>query len=198
MSNSDLYTVDELVDEICKYKSYFGENGGVTASGGEPLLQIDFIIQLFKKLKKLHIHTACDTSGITFDSSNPKNVAKHLELLKVTDLFLLDIKHMNEEKHTKLTGKGNKDILSFARFLSDQGKPIWIRHVVIPGITLIEEDLLELRKFIRELNTVEHIELLPYHTMGTSKYQRLGIAYPLKDVLPPTKEQMEAVYQLFE
>ncbi|MDE6661260.1 MAG: pyruvate formate lyase-activating protein [Anaeroplasmataceae bacterium] len=189
--NSLIYTVDELVEEILQYKSYFGSDGGVTVSGGEPLLQIDFIIELFKKLKEFHIHTACDTSGITFNKEDEVSLAKHLELLEVCDLFLLDIKHINDEEHKKLTKVGNKNILEFAKFLSAHKKKMWIRHVIVPGITLNKEYLKELRAFIDTLDSVEKVEALPYHTMGKVKYQNLGIEYPLENVEAPTTEEME-------
>ncbi|MDE5545911.1 MAG: pyruvate formate lyase-activating protein, partial [Anaeroplasmataceae bacterium] len=189
--NAKLYSVEELLEEILKYQSYFGEHGGVTVSGGEPLLQIDFIIELFTQLKKLNIHTACDTSGVTFHKEDKENVKKHLELLKVTDLFLLDIKHIDNEEHKKLTKVGNENILEFARFLSDHHKSMWIRHVIVPGITLDKVYLKKLKQFIDTLNGVEKIEALPYHTMGKVKYQNLGIEYPLEPVLPPSKEEME-------
>ncbi|MDE5856676.1 MAG: pyruvate formate lyase-activating protein [Anaeroplasmataceae bacterium] len=189
--NANLYSVDELIEEILKYQSYFGEDGGVTASGGEPLLQIDFIIELFKRLKKLNIHTACDTSGITFNKEDKESLSRHLKLLEVTDLFLLDIKHIDNEEHKKLTRVGNQNILDFARFLSEHKKKMWIRHVIVPGITLNEKYLRELRSFIDTLDCVEKVEALPYHTMGKVKYQNLGIEYPLENVEPPTQEEME-------
>ncbi|MDE6413793.1 MAG: pyruvate formate lyase-activating protein [Anaeroplasmataceae bacterium] len=189
--NAKLYSVDELIEEILKYQSYFGSDGGVTASGGEPLLQMDFIIELFKRLKELKIHTACDTSGVTFHKEDKENISKHLELLKVTDLFLLDIKHIDDNEHKKLTRVSNVNILDFARFLSEHHKPMWIRHVIVPGITLNEDYLKRLRQFIDTLDGVEKIEALPYHTMGKVKYQNLGIEYPLESVLPPTKEEMD-------
>lgn len=185
-----LYTVEELLEEILKYKSYITPNGGVTVTGGEPLLQIDFICELFKRLKSEGIHTACDTSGITFHPTQLDNVRKHEKLLSVTDLFLLDIKHIDNEKHKLLTGVENENILAFARFLSEHNKSMWIRHVLIPKITGNDKDLLRLKKFINELKSVEKIEVLPYHTMGILKYQRLGIPYPLKGVKPPTKEEV--------
>ena len=198
MENAKMYTVEELIKEIMKYESYISNGGGVTVSGGEPLLQIEFVTALFQRLKELHIHTACDTSGITFQPKNITSVRLHKKLIEVTDLFLLDIKEMNQEEHQKLTGKTNQNILAFAEFLSLNNKSIWIRHVVIPGITLREENLLRLREFIRSLKTVEKIEFLPYHTMGIEKYKQLQMEYPLEGVVPPTNEQMEYVHQLFE
>ncbi|MCM1196484.1 MAG: radical SAM protein, partial [Roseburia sp.] len=189
--NADLYTVDELIEEILKYQSYFSEGGGVTASGGEPLLQIEFIIELFKKLKELNIHTACDTSGVTFNKEDKNSLSKHLKLLEVCDLFLLDIKHIDSKEHKKLTKMGNQNVLDFARFLSDHNKKMWIRHVIVPGITLNEKYLKELYLFIDTLKGVEKVEALPYHTMGKVKYQNLGIEYPLETVEPPTEEEME-------
>ena len=157
MDGAEEYTVDMLLEEILKYKSYFGENGGVTVSGGEPLLQIEFVIELFKRLKEYHIHTACDTSGITFQPSNSKNVELHERLLEVTDLVLLDIKHIDPLEHKRLTGFDNENILAFARFLSIHNQPMWIRHVIIPTITLNEVYLKKLKKFIDSLNTVENL-----------------------------------------
>lgn len=185
-----LYTVTELLEEILKYKSYITPDGGVTATGGEPLLQMEFIIELFRCLKEEGIHTACDTSGITFAPKDIKNIQRHERLLEVTDLFLLDIKHIHNQKHKALTGVENTNILKFAKFLSDHNKKMWIRHVLIPGITANDEDLLELKAFLDTLKTVEKIEVLPYHTMGILKYQKLGMPYPLKGVKPPTKEEV--------
>lgn len=192
------YSVDELIEEILKYKSYITPNGGVTASGGEPLLQIEFICELFKRLKQFGIHTACDTSGVTFNPKSEESLKLHKRLLEVTDLFLLDIKHIDNEEHKKLTGVENKNILAFAKFLSSNHKKIWIRHVLIPGITLNESALKRLRDFIKKLETVEKIEVLPYHTLGTLKYEKLGITYPLKGVMPPTKEEIMYAKKLLE
>lgn len=191
------YTVDELVQEALKYKGYFATGGGVTATGGEPLMQIDFLIEFFKELKKYKIHTAVDTSGIIFDKNNEAVINKLRELMSITDLFLLDIKHIDNEEHLKLTGKGNSNILEFAKFLSDNDKKMWIRHVIVPGITLNDEYLTKTKEFINSLRTVDKIEVLPYHTMGTVKYQQLGIAYPLDGVVAPTKDEVRhAKYML--
>lgn len=194
--NAKYYEPEEIVREALKYKRYYGQTGGITVSGGEPLLQIDFVIELMKQFKAKGIHTACDTSGITFNVLDEESVAKHLELLSYVDLFLLDIKHIRPEEHQKLTGKDNAPVLSFAKFLSDHQKKMWIRHVLVPGITANETYLKELRAFIDTLNTVEKVEVLPYHTMGIVKYQNLGIDYPLKDVLPPSKEEVKMAKEI--
>lgn len=196
MSDASEEDVLSIVSQVLKYKGYFGQNGGVTVSGGEPLLQIDFVIALFKELKKYQIHTACDTSGYTFDPADEKSIKKHLELIQYTDLFLLDIKHIEDEHHQELTGVSNHNTLSFARFLSDHQKKMWIRHVLVPGITTNEVSLQKLKCFIDELKTVEKIEVLPYHTMGTVKYQKLGMKYPLEGVLPPTKDEIRRAKQI--
>ena len=188
--NSIIQTVDEVYNQAIKYRGYFSNGGGVTITGGEPLVQIDFVIELFKKFKDNNIHTALDTSGILFDKSNKELLNKYYELIKYTDLFLLDIKHIDNNKHIELTGKSNKNVLDFARFLSDNNKDMWIRHVLVPGITLNDEYLNKTKEFIDTLKTVKKIEVLPYHTMGIVKYENLGIEYKLKDVLPPTKEEV--------
>lgn len=185
------YTAEEIVSRALRYKNYFGDKGGVTVTGGEPLVQIDFVIELFKILKEKGIHTCVDTSGITFNPESQESVDKHEALTKWTDLFLLDIKHIDEEACKKLTGHSNKNTLAFAKFLSDHGKKTWIRQVLVPGITDDEESLKRTRGFIDTLKTVEKVEVLPYHTMGTVKYEKLGLEYPLKGVEAPTKESVE-------
>ena len=184
------YTVAEVVQRAIRYKNYFGDKGGVTVTGGEPLLQMDFVTELFTALKAKGIHTCIDTSGIMFHEDDAVNVEKHKKLLSVTDLILLDIKHIDDEACKKLTGQSNANTLAFAKFLSDNGVKMWIRQVLVPGITDDEEDLKKTRAFIDGLNTVEKVEVLPYHTMGTVKYEKLGLDYPLKDVSSPTKERV--------
>ncbi len=181
------YSVDDIVNEILKYKNYY-KNGGVTISGGEPLLQIDFVIEIFKKLKKYNMHTAIDTSGITF---NVNQIEKFDELNKYTDLYLLDIKEIDEKKHIKLTGKSNKNILEFAQYLSKNNKKVWIRHVIVPTINLDKEDLIKTKEFIDTLNNVERVDVLPYHTLGVHKYKDLGLKYPLEGVRTPTSEEIK-------
>lgn len=184
------YAAEEVVSRALRYKNYFGDKGGVTVTGGEPLLQIDFVIELFTLLKQKGIHTCVDTSGITFRADSAVSVEKHEKLAELTDLFLLDIKHIDEEACKKLTGQSNKNTLDFAKFLSERGKKMWIRQVLVPGFTDGDESLARTRAFIDGLKTVEKVEVLPYHTMGTVKYEKLGLDYPLKDVSAPTKERV--------
>ncbi len=183
-------TAEDLLKKAMRYKRYWGKNGGITVSGGEALLQIDFLIDLFKRAKDENVHTTLDTSGNPF-SMEPEYLEKFNELMKYTDLFMLDIKHIDDEKHKILTGQTNTNILQMAKYLSDNGKAMWIRHVLVPGITDDEEDLKKLRAFIDELKTVERVEVLPYHTLGVFKWKELGLEYSLEGIDPPTKEQIE-------
>ncbi len=184
------YTAEEVVAQALRYKSYFGDKGGVTATGGEPLAQIDFVTELFTLLKAKGVHTCVDTSGFTFNPDSAASVEKHKKLLSVTDLVLLDIKHIDDDACKKLTGQSNAHTLAFAKFLSDNGVPMWVRQVLVPDITDGEDSLLRTRQFIDGLKTVEKVEVLPYHTMGEVKYQKLGIDYPLQGVQPPSKERV--------
>lgn len=181
------YAAEEVVLKILKYKNYITK-GGVTLTGGEPLLQIDFATELFKLLKERGIHTAIDTSGVVF---NEDNKAKFDELLKYTDLVLLDIKHIDSSQHKALTGHSNENVLKFAAYLSEKNIKVWIRHVLIDGITDDDVYLNKLRRFIDTLKNVEKVEVLPYHSMGVTKYDNLKIEYPLKGIFPPTKERIE-------
>lgn len=180
-----LMTVDEIMQKYDGVKE-FVQSGGITVTGGEPLLQIDFVTELFKVAKAHGIHTALDTSGITF---NPENTEKIDKLLKYTDLVLLDIKHIDNTEHKKLTGASNKNILAFAQYLSEKQIPVWIRHVVVKDITLNEKYLKELGKFLATLNNIKALDILPYHNMAIPKYESLGINYPLKNTPPTTKEE---------
>ena len=184
------YSAEEVVERALKYRNYFGDKGGVTVTGGEPLAQIEFVIQLFTLLKEKGVHTCVDTSGFMFRKDDEKSVALHERLIAVTDLFLLDIKHIDDEKCKALTGQTNVNTLAFAKFLSDHGKKIWIRQVLVPDWTDNEEDLKKTRAFIDTLETVENVEVLPYHSMGAVKYQKIGIEYPFKDVKTPSKEKV--------
>ncbi len=190
--NSLEMTEDEIIKESLKYKGYWGDKGGITISGGEPLLQLDFLLSLLKKYKDLGINVALDTSGCLFN----KDDQRYYELIKYVDLFLLDIKHINNDEHLKLTKHSNTNILEFAKFLSDNNKDIWIRHVLVPTITSNEEYLRELRNFITDLKTVRKVEILPYHTMGIVKYQKLGIKYPLEGVNTPSKTEIEKAKEI--
>lgn len=188
MSNGTEYDIDTIINKVIHSKPYFeNSNGGVTVSGGEPLLQAKFVTQLFKKLKSLNIHTAIDTAG----SLKINDAIK--ELLSYTDLVLLDIKHINNEKCIKLTGLSNENTLNFAKYLSEHKIPMWIRQVLVPGITDDEKDLQELKKFIDTLSNVEKIELLPYHDMGKFKWKEFGEEYPLLNTPIPTEEQINRV-----
>jgi len=181
-------SVDELMQQIRKYKHYFNNGGGVTVSGGEPLMQIDFVTQLFKVLKAENIHTCIDTSGILF---NDANIEKFNTLMKYTDLVLLDIKHINSSIHKTLTGFDNDNILNFARYLNQNNIPTWIRYVLVPTINSDQDSLVKLREFLDTLNNIEKIEILPYHTLGVDKYKQLGMDYPLKHISTPTNEHIE-------
>ncbi len=192
-----LMTVQELLVEIKKYKNYFGVDGGVTVTGGEPLMQIDFVIELFRALKKLKIHTCLDTSGVLF--CNEKNVRKKYdELMKYTDLVLLDLKQINEQKHQILTGHINQNILNFAHYLDAKKIPVWVRFVLVPTVTDDITDIKKLKDFISNLKNVVKIEVLPYHTMGEKKYAELQIDYRLKGIPTPTKEQIATVEQILK
>ena len=180
-NEGDSFSVDELWKRFERNRVFY-DHGGVTATGGEPMMQIDFLLELFTKFHEEGIHTCLDTSGICHYPNNSEWMKKLDALLKVTDLVMLDIKHIDPDKHKQLTGHSNENILAFARYLSDKGKDMWIRHVLVPGITDSNEDLYRLGAFLGELTTLHALDILPYHTMGIAKYEKLGIPYPLKDV----------------
>ncbi|QSS98865.1 pyruvate formate lyase-activating protein [Pontibacillus sp. ALD_SL1] len=183
-------SVEEIVAEVKDFLPFFqASNGGVTVSGGEPLLQIDFLIELFKALKSIDVHTTLDTSGGCFNSS-PYFLKKLDKLLEMTDLVLLDLKQIKPDKHKELTGMTNKHILRFATLLSDKNVPVWVRHVLVPTRNDNPEDLIELSRFISTLSNVRKIEVLPYHKLGVYKWKNLGVPYPLEGVEPPSKEQV--------
>lgn len=179
------YSVDEILKKILRFKNYIMPNGGVTISGGEPLLQAKFLIELFTKLKEHNIHTCIDTSG-SFDLSYDIK-----QLIDLTDLFLLDIKCINDEKCIELTGVSNKKELNFAKYLSDNNKPLWIRQVLVPGITDDEQDLLKLKEFISSLKTLEKVEVLPYHDLGKFKWEQLDLKYPLEGYRTASSEDVK-------
>lgn len=185
-------SVDDLFNNILKYKTYITPNGGFTASGGEPLLQPYFLISLFKKLKEANIHTAIDTSGMIEITDTIK------ELLSLTDLVLLDIKHIIPEKSKELVGFSNGKELDFAKYLSDNNIPVWIRQVIIPGITDNEDDLIKLKDFLNSLNNVKRVELLPYHNLGKHKWETLGVEYKLSNVKNATAEDINRAKSILE
>ena len=173
MNGGEYKSLDDIFEKIMKYKNYIYPNGGVTVTGGEPLLQVKFLIELFEKLKKENIHTCIDTSGMVALTDDIK------KLLSLTDLVLLDIKHIDSEKFKNLVGFNNEKELAFARYLSDNNIHMWIRQVLVPGYTDDEQDLLKLKDFISSLNTVDKVEILPYHDMGRYKWEKLGLKYEL-------------------
>jgi pyruvate formate lyase activating enzyme len=186
----ELMDTDYIIEQFERNRGFYN-GGGITVTGGEPLVQIDFVTELFEKAKEKDINTCIDSSGITFNPSNPDILAKFDRLMKVTDLVMLDIKHIDNEKHKELTSQSNTNILAFAQYLSDKGIEIWIRHVLVPGYTDIDDYLYKLGYFIGGLKTLKALDVLPYHTMGEVKYEKLGIDYKLKGV--PAMTQKEAI-----
>lgn len=176
-------SVEQVLDEYESYRPFL-KDGGLTLSGGEPLLQMDFVIELFKKAKSKGIHTTLDTSGITFDKEDSALLTKFEELIKYTDLFMLDIKHIDTNGHRALTGHGNEKILAFLSFLNDNKKDIWIRHVIVPGITYDKKLLIHLGYELAKYDQIKDVDILPYHNMAIDKYEKLGIDYKLKGVEP--------------
>ncbi|AQS53107.1 Pyruvate formate-lyase-activating enzyme [Jeotgalibaca dankookensis] len=188
-------TTDELLDMAMEYEYFWGDKGGITVSGGEPLLQIDFIIELFQKAKALGVNTALDTCGQPFTRDEPF-FGRFEELMKVTDLILMDIKHIDRQKHKELTMWVNDSILDMTQYLSEIGQPIWVRHVLIPERTDYDEFLTRLGDYIATLKNVQKVEILPYHKMGIYKYQALGIPYKLEGIDSPTQERVENARRL--
>lgn len=188
-NKGELKSADELLDQAERYRSYWGREGGITVSGGEALLQIDFLIELFSKAHGRGIHTCLDTSLAPFTRNEPY-FEKFQKLMGFTDLILADIKHIDPVEHQALTGRDNQNILDGLRYLSKIQKPVWIRHVLVPGITDNDHYLKLTRAFIETLDNVERVEVLPYHNLGTFKWEELGIPYTLSDVQPPTPERV--------
>lgn len=181
---------DELLDKAERYRSYWGKQGGITVSGGEAMLQMDFLLELFTKAHARGMNTCLDTAGQPFTREEP-SFSKFEELMKVTDLLLFDIKHIDPEEHKKLTGQDNANIIDCMQYLSSIHKPIWIRHVLVPGVTDDDDALYRTREFIETLSNVEKIEVLPFHNLGAFKWEELGIPYTLKDTPAPSKERVE-------
>lgn len=190
-SDGQEMSADDILKKMLRNKAFYA-TGGLTATGGEPMLQIDFLTELFTKAKENGIHTCLDTSGVTYGGTNPDGTPKNekiKELMQVTDLVMLDIKHVDEAAHVDLTGQSNKPILEFAKYLDSIQKPVWIRHVVVPKITFQEESLAAVGRFLKTLNNVEKLEVLPYHALGNVKYENLGMEYRLKDTPQLTKAE---------
>lgn len=194
MDGGDEVTADEILKRALRFKPYWGKDGGITISGGEPLLQIDFVIELFKKAKELGINTCIDTAGNPFTKEEPF-FSKFEELMKYTDLLLLDLKEINPTRHKDLTGFDNSNIIEMAKYLSEINKPVWIRHVLVPEYSDFDEDLDALGDFIDTLSNVDRVEILPYHTLGKFKWENLGIPYSLESISPPSAERIENAKQ---
>lgn len=194
MDGGDEVTADEILKRALRFKPYWGKDGGITISGGEPLLQIDFVIELFKKAKELGINTCIDTAGNPFTKEEPF-FSKFEELMKYTDLLLLDLKEINPARHKDLTGFDNSNIIEMAKYLSEINKPVWIRHVLVLEHSDFDEDLDALGDFIDTLSNVDRVEILPYHTLGKFKWENLGIPYTLESISPPSAERIENAKQ---
>lgn len=186
---------EEIIEQFERNRPFY-RHGGLTVTGGEPLLQIDFLLELFALAKEKGIHTCIDTSGITYASAESAYRRKLDQLMKNTDLVMLDIKHMDSEKHKKLTRFSNENILAFARYLEEKKIPVWIRHVLVPGITDDLQQLSSLGRFIGTLSNVKALDVLPYHVMGVEKYRNLNIPYPLEGTAPATAEQAQRAKQI--
>ena len=185
----EVYDAESIVEKILNYREYMGEDGGVTVSGGEPLLQIDFVIDLFKRLKAEGIHTAIDTSGFV-------DVDKLKDLLDYTDLVILDLKEMDNDTHKDLIGVDNAKILKFAEHISNSGVPMWIRHVLVPTITDKEEHLLKLKEFVSTLKNIEKVEVLGYHTLGSEKWEMIGDKFMLEGIPEASGEDVKKAEQI--
>ena len=182
-----LTSVDEILAQYDKMKHFYTK-GGITVSGGEPLMQIGFVTELFAEAKKRGIHTCLDTSGITFRSDSQALLEQFDRLTAVTDLVLLDIKHIDPNEHEKLCSQPQQPVMAFEAYLEQKGIPVWIRHVVVPGITDKEEYLLRLGRYLGTRSNIKALDVLPYHDMGKVKYKNLGIPYPLESTPPLSKE----------
>ena len=204
LNGGEEISAEDAFKKVMRYKNYWGSNfdkakgritGGITISGGEALLQIDFVTEVFRLAKEQGVHTTLDTSGNPFTFEEPFK-SKFDKLMEVTDLFMLDIKEIEDDKHKELTKWTNINILEMAKYLSDNGKEMWIRHVLVPGITDDEEGLKKLKSFVDDLKTVSKVEILPYHTLGLEKWKNLKIDYPLEGVKTPTKEEVKKAEEL--
>lgn len=190
MQGGRAMSADEVLAEYEKNREFYAK-GGITVTGGEPLLQVDFLLELFRKARERGIHTCIDTSGITYSDSESDYMRRLDELMGYTSLVMLDIKHIDPKKHEALTGHSNDRVLAFARYLEGKKVPLWVRHVIVEGYTDGEDDLYALGRFIGGLKNLKALDVLPYHTLGKSKYDELGIEYPLGD-MPSLKSSIAA------
>ncbi len=184
LSGGEDMTVDEILEEYEKGSGFY-KNGGITATGGEPLMQMEFLTELFTKARDRGIHTCLDTSGIMFSRDRIEEFEK---LTDVCDLVMLDIKHIDDEEHKKLTAHSNKNILDYLDFLAERRTEVWLRHVIVPGITLDDEYLAKLGQYMGKYRNIKALDVLPYHSMAKPKYEKLGMEYPLMDTPDATKE----------
>ncbi|MCD8122799.1 MAG: pyruvate formate lyase-activating protein [Clostridiales bacterium] len=191
----ECWTAGKLFEKVYRYHNYWKEKGGITVSGGEPLLQPDFVREFFTLAKEKGVNTALDTAGNPFSMDRAYR-EQFDRLMAVTDLFLLDIKAVDGKLHRELTGWDNENILAMARYLAGHGKDMWIRHVLVPGLTDSEKELIALRELTQELSTVRRVEILPYHTLGRFKWDNLGIPYSLDGVPTPTPEEVRRAEKL--
>ncbi len=180
-------SAEEIMTEYRKNRSFY-RRGGITVTGGEPLLQIDFLLELFELAKSEGVHTCLDTSGVTYHPEATEYISKLDKLMEYTDLVMLDIKHTDPVAHKQLTGHYNINILLFAKYLANKNIPVWVRHVVVPGVTDDEAHLIKLGQILSELPNIKALDVLPYHTMGIHKYEELGIKYPLEGIEPMSKQ----------
>lgn len=195
MAGGTEMTVEEILEQYEKNRAFYSR-GGITVTGGEPLTQIEFVTELFTAATARGIHTCLDTSGITFRPDSPRIMDQFDKLIRVTNLVMLDIKHIDPEGHRKLTGQPLEPVLAFARYLNHHDIPLWIRHVVVPGITDDPDELYRLGRFLSTLHNLKALDVLPYHDMGKVKYEKLGLEYPLKDTVPLTRDQALAARQI--
>ena len=189
MKAGKMMSAEELIEKALRYKAYWGKDGGITVSGGEPLMQMDFLTEIMKEAKKNGINTAIDTAGQPF-GTDKEYLEKFDELMKYTDLVMLDIKHIDNDEHMRITGMPNKNILEMARYLDKIGKDVWIRHVLVTGGSDDDVYLEKLAEFVGTLGNVRKVEVLPYHSLGEIKYEKLGIKYRLKGLKPPSEERI--------
>ena len=188
MNSGSVRSAQSLIKEYERNQAFYAK-GGITVTGGEALMQIDFLLELFRLAKQKNIHTCLDTSGVTYRPGESEYNRKLDRLMDMTDLVMLDIKHIDPEGHKALTGHDNAGILAFAKYLDEKKIPVWVRHVVVPGITDDPGLLYRLGQFIGTLSNVKALDVLPYHIMGVSKYKELDLPYPLQGVEPATNTQ---------